>query len=163
MTLNNQTCAGSPDAETTRHIHHIALGVNKIIIPPYKIEDAFLALQDDLTRLLGGITAWESQGTWTPRAEFGDYHGTIERDVTLNFLLTMTVKESAQVWPDIQSAIAKVVLAHGIGCEHIHTMVWPAQSRIFRVSDVALNPANQNESYHGSNWLTGDTRKKSQT
>ncbi len=138
MTNNHCNAAANNCCDGLRYVHHIAIGVKKNTIPPYKLEEASRNIQLDLTRLLGGVTVWLSEGTWSAFSEFGNYAGAIERDVTLNLLLTMTSTESERVWSNVQSAITDTVLKHGLGAEHIHVMFWPAHSRIFRVSDIAL-------------------------
>ena len=156
-----------------RHIHHIVIGVDRKIVPLYRIDAAYRALLDDISRLTGGLTAWVGDGTWMLNAQQGDYSGPIERDAALNVIVTLTNEDRPIIWPIVQTTIAGVVLDHDLGCDHIHVMVWPAQSGIFCVNDTAesatpdLTPAIsstvtatiQNDSCHGFDQITAGRRK----
>jgi len=144
MNRDRTSAPYSSNPNNLRHMYHIAIGIRKELLPPYKLEDISREIQDCITRIIGGSTAWISEGTWSAFSQQGDYSGKIERDITLNFFLTMTIPEKKRAWPQVQKTIADAALKHGIGCEHIHVITWLAESSIFRVSDVALSPANEN-------------------
>lgn len=129
--------AVQPDVRTT---HHIVLGIDRDVVPVPTVDMAVEELKIDITRLAGGVTVIKGEGTWTPEAEAGVYSGPIEHDLSVNIILTFTPDEGRKVWPKVAAAIRGVVQRFQLGCEHIHSMVWQARSRIFSVSDKEDSP-----------------------
>lgn len=132
---------GNDDGAEARIVHHIALGIDPRHVEPPTIDIAINAIKNGITRLSGGVSVLMGEGTWTPGSELGNYSGAVERDLTVNFILTLTPREHDVLWPEVRNVIAHVVQRSALGCVHIHVMIWRATSKIFRIEPIGKRPA----------------------
>lgn len=121
---------------------HVVIGIEAKTFEDLFMDQVFHDLDERLTRLTGGITRFTGAGTWTPASQQDCFDGPLERDTSINYMISVPPSREDAILNGMQLQICEVVRRFGLPVRYVHVSRTVAEERIFSIEqpDNSENP-----------------------
>ena len=112
---------------------HVVIGIEAKAFDAHFINQVCLDLDERLTRLTGGITRFTGEGTWTPASQQDRFDGPLERDISINYMISVPASREDAILSGMRLQICEVVRRFGLPVRYVHVSRTVAEERIFSI------------------------------
>lgn len=121
--------------DDTRIIYEYTIGLPLEYQKHPGLHNALKALDEQLTRLTGGLRRTSGQGTWASGAQHNNFTGTIEYNHTITYNLCIVPSEEERLKIQFEQTFSQVLRENNLPINHIHAMRMIASECIFALND----------------------------
>lgn len=112
---------------------HVVIGIEAKTFDDHFIDQICLDLDERLTRLTGGITRFTGEGTWTPASQQERFDGPLERDTSINYMISVPSSREDTTLKGMRRQICDVVRRYELPVRYVHVSRTIAEERIFSI------------------------------